>query len=187
MSASLTTDGASAEPCVIRRVTAEEMGAYLEPLSDLLREVVDDGASVGFLPPLGAVEALDYWRSVAAALRTPWRILLVAEIDGSLAGTVQLDLATKANARHRAEVMKLLVALGRRRRGIGQRLMAALEAEARQLGRTTLVLDTREGDESERLYRRIGYTRAGIIPEYCRSEDGALDATVIYYKLLRAT
>jgi len=62
--------------------------------------------------------------------------------------------------------------------------MTAIEAEARSAGRTTLVLDTRAGDPSETLYAKLGYQRAGIIPEYARSTDGNLHATVFMYKLL---
>ena len=55
---------------------------------------------------------------------------------------------------------------------------------SRRLGRTTLVLDTRQGDPSERLYQSLGYRVAGAIPQYARSADGTLAATVFYYKLL---
>ena len=77
-----------------------------------------------------------------------------------------------------------MVHTAHRGRGIAQALMNAIEAEARSAGRTTLVLDTREGDPSERLYTKLGYTRAGIIPQYARSADGSLHSTVYMYKLL---
>lgn len=62
--------------------------------------------------------------------------------------------------------------------------MLAVEAEALKGGRTTLVLDTREGDPSERLYQSLGWQRAGVIPRYARSANGALDGSAFYYKLL---
>ncbi len=73
----------------------------------------------------------------------------------------------------------------RPRRGIGRALMLAIENQARTGGRTTLVLDTREGDPSEALYSQIGYARAGVIPEYARSADGSLHNTVFMYELLK--
>jgi ribosomal protein S18 acetylase RimI-like enzyme len=91
----------------------------------------------------------------------------------------------RANGLHRAEVAKLMVHRAARRRGIARALMLALEDHARRLGRTTLVLDTRQGDPSERLYQSLGYQLAGAIPEYARSADGTLDATAIYYRLLK--
>jgi ribosomal protein S18 acetylase RimI-like enzyme len=114
----------------------------------------------------------------------PGVLLWVAAADGVIQGTVQLHLVQKPNGLHRAEVVKLLVHPGARRQGIARRLMAVLEEEAGRLQRTLLVLDTREGDPSNLLYRSLGYREAGRIPHFCRSEDGRLDATVIYYKLL---
>jgi len=152
----------------------------------LLRDVVDGGASVGFLPPLGADEAAGYWDGVAAAVRGGGgrRFWIARGTDGAVIGTVQLDLAGQANGRHRAEINKLMVASSARRQGIGRALMEAAEAEALKLGRTTLVLDTRQSDPSEALYRAMGWQAAGTIPRYARSADGTLHTTAFYYKLL---
>jgi acetyltransferase len=151
----------------------------------VLTDSVDGGASVGFLPPLDTGEAGRYWQGVEAAIEKGSRRLWVArEANGALTGTVQLDLETRPNGSHRAEVMKLMVHSLRRRRGLGRALMQAAEQDARRLGRTTLVLDTRAGDPSEPLYRSMGWVRAGVIPRYARSAGGALDPTAFYYKLL---
>jgi hypothetical protein len=64
--------------------------------------------------------------------------------------------------------------------------MQAIEADARRHGRTTLVLDTRQGDPSETLYRSLGWHFAGAIPRYARSAGGALDPSAFYYKILDA-
>ncbi|GAB3726670.1 GNAT family N-acetyltransferase [Hymenobacter agri] len=160
--------------------------ALLPQLGELLRDAVDSGASVGFLPPLPAAEGIDYWQSVVAAIEAGHRVLLVAHAPGTgeLVGTVQLDLATRPNSRLRAEVSKLLVHTRARRRGVARQLLEALETQARQLGRTTLILDTRHGDGAETLYRTLGYQFVGIIPEYFINHDGRPHATAVYYKLL---
>jgi acetyltransferase len=151
----------------------------------LLKDVVDGGASVGFVPPLGADEAAAYWDSVAAALKRGGSRLWIARAAvGGIVGTVQLELAPQANGRHRAEVSKLMVLSSARRQGIARLLMEAAEVEARRLGRTTLVLDTRQGDPSETLYRGMGWEPVGTIPRYARSADGTLHTTAFYYKLL---
>ena len=170
---------------VIESLTAERAVPHRPALAALLQDAVDGGASIGFLPPLEAAEVAAYWATVIDALREGSRMLLVArEPVAGVVGTLQLELATRANARHRAEVAKLMVQRTARRHGVGRALMLAAEAEARRLGRTTLVLDTREGDPSERLYRSLGWQLAGVIPRYARSADGALDTTAVYYKLL---
>lgn len=150
----------------------------IEELSELLIEVVEDGASIGFLPPLSKEEAEDYWRSVPVSDV----VLLVAKVDGHIAGTVQLQLCGKANGSHRAEIAKLMTHPNYRRRGIGRVLMEKAEGIALKENRSLLVLDTREGDPSNLLYTSVGYILAGKIPNFARSADGSLDATMIYYK-----
>jgi ribosomal protein S18 acetylase RimI-like enzyme len=93
-------------------------------------------------------------------------------------------LAAKANARHRAEVQKLLVLQNARRRGIGRLLMRAAEVLARRQGRRLLVLDVRRDDPAQRLYESIGYKVTGIVPGYAADPDGALcDCTFLYREL----
>jgi len=179
-------DGAPAS-AAIEPLTAGAARAERAALIALLQDVVDDGASVGFLPPLSAEEAGEYWDGVAAALEGGSRRLWVARSPGEgLTGTVQLDLEKRANGNHRAELIKLMVVTRARRRGIARALMLAAEAEARRLGRSTLFLDTRLGDPSEILYRALGWEFAGSIPRYARSAGGGLDANAIYYRLLDA-
>ena len=155
----------------------------------LLRDVVDDGGSVGFLPPLSEQDAGEYWEGVATAVKGGGRLLWVAReaaggIIGPIVGTVQLDLEKRANGNHRAELIKLMVHTRARRRGVGRALMLVAQDTARRLGRSTLVLDTRQGDPSEALYRSLGWTCAGAIPRYARSANGELHATALYYLLL---
>lgn len=169
----------------IHRLTSQTILPELPKLASLLQNAVTNGASVGFLLPLSEEDALVYWQDVAKAIESSSRILLIAKVDDELAGTAQLDLATRANGSHRAEVAKLMVRTSFRRQGVARLLMNDIEAEARSAGRTTLVLDTREGDPSEALYAKLGYVCAGVIPEYARSTDGKLHSTVFMYKLLK--
>src|SRR3954468_18520715 len=77
----------------------------VDQLSELLIAIVDQGASVGYLPPLETETARTYWRHAIASDNI---VFLVAWRDGSIVGTVQLEWSPKKNARHRAEVNKLL-------------------------------------------------------------------------------
>jgi ribosomal protein S18 acetylase RimI-like enzyme len=104
-------------------------------------------------------------------------VLLVAEWESRVVGTVQLLPAESQNGAHRGEVAKLLVHPSWRRLGIARALMEALEEEARATGKTLLVLDTREGDPSNDLYRALGYHEAGRIPGWARDASGTLSAT----------
>ncbi|WP_201986893.1 GNAT family N-acetyltransferase [Hymenobacter rubidus] len=169
-------------------LSAAEARTLLPQLHELLHDAVDSGASVGFLPPLPASEAAAYWQSVIEAMEAGHRVLLVAHQPGEtdLLGTVQLDLATRPNSRLRAEVSKLLVHRRARRQGVARQLLQALEQQALELDRTTLILDTRHGDGAEQLYQSMGYHFVGAIPEYFINNDGQPHATAVYYKLLIA-
>lgn len=169
----------------IERLTPDQVEASLADLVLLLTDSVESGASVGFLPPVTESQAVEYWRDVIASLRAGNRALLVAiEDDDTLAGAVQVDFASKANALHRAEVQKLMVRTDQRGHGLGRALMDAVEDVARESGRSLLVLDTRQGDIAEQLYLSLGYTLAGVIPGYARSANGELHSTSLFYKQL---
>jgi len=168
----------------LESINPEKGHVILSELVTLLQDAVASGASVGFLPPLSEEEARTYWTTVFEDLARKTRVLLVAFHSTRVVGAVQLEFVTRPNAQHRAEVQKLFVLQQARRRGVGRLLMEAIEQVAREHGRTLLVLDTRLGDHAERLYRKLGYVEAGIIPSYAKSATGTYDATVIFYKLL---
>ena len=160
---------------------ADAVEACIGPLSDLLVDVVDAGASLGFWAPLAASRAQSYWREIAAAARAGHSIVFVARAAGAVVGSIQLAPATRDNSQHRAEVQKLIVHTAHRRRGIARQLLAAAHAEAKRRRRTLLVLDTRTGDPAESLYASMGYTKIGIIPGYVIETDGSSNPTSVFY------
>ena len=107
-----------------------------------------------------------------------------ASIVATLNGVVQVIPAWQPNQPHRADIAKMLVHRRARRRGVGEALMRAAEAAAREMGRSLLVLDTVTGDAGERLYERCGFTRVGVIPDYALFPDGRPCATTVFFKAL---
>ncbi|MFN3353666.1 MAG: GNAT family N-acetyltransferase [Brevundimonas sp.] len=170
----------------ISELTADQLDAYLDSLSDLLHACVHAGASVNFIMPFPKEEARRYWLDrVFPDVGRGTKTLFIAIENGKVAGSVQLDVGAPPNQAHRADILKLLVAPEARRRGLGSRLMAIAEAAAQARGRWLLTLDTRTGDIAEPLYLQLGYTIAGVIPEYCRDpHTDALDSTTLMYKRL---
>jgi len=171
----------------IRCISDEDGTALLPDLVELLQDSVEKGASVGFLLPFSLSSNRAYWEQTLTEIKRGYRTLLIAEKNGRVVGSVQLELAAKPNALHRAEVQKLLVHSLHRKQGLGRALMSAVEEVARDLGRTLLVLDTLQGDNGERLYAKCGYVRVGEIPAYARLSDGSLHATVLFYKFVDVT
>ncbi|HZH58736.1 MAG TPA: N-acetyltransferase [Metabacillus sp.] len=166
------------EKVVINRITSTDK--WINGLSELMIKVVEDGASIGFLPPLSFSEAKAYWKDVGE----DDALLFIATVNDIVVGSVQLQLSSKPNALHRAEIAKLMTHPNFRRKGIGRSLMEVAEEMALQEKRSLLVLDTREGDPSNFLYSSLGYTQAGRIPNYAISSNGDFDATIFYYKHL---
>lgn len=157
-------------------------GEQLDALAEVLHACVHGGASVGFMLPFSLDDARTYWRNLAPALARGERVLLAAETEGRLCGTVQLALAQPANQPHRADLAKLLVHPQARGRGVGARLVQAAETAARNAGKTLLVLDT-ASPEAERLYTRAGWVRCGRVPGYALLPHGGLCDTHFFYRV----
>lgn len=168
----------------IRKLQPRDLDALAPELASLLIDAVDDGASVGFLPPLDAARAESYWTGLGPEMQSAQRIVLAALLKERLVGTVQLALAPQENGAHRASVQRLIVHRSVRRQGIGQALMHAAESFAKETGRTLLLLDTRKGEAAESLYVKLGYRRIGEVPGYARGGDGTAHASVFFFRTL---
>ena len=168
----------------IRRANADR--ATAEALADVLLDCVEAGASIGFMHPLTQAKAVAFWEGVLASAARGERIVLVAEdtASQSIVGTVQLVLTMPDNQPHRADVAKMQVHRRARRRGVGAALLRAVETEARNAGRTLLVLDTVTGSDAERLYSSLGWQRCGVIPDYALWPQGGLCSTTVFYRQL---
>jgi GNAT superfamily N-acetyltransferase len=169
----------------VHRLAALSAG-QIEQLAEVLHDCVHGGASVSFMLPFPMDEARAFWRGVAAGVLRGERALIVAEVDGTIRGTVQLLLAQPPNQPHRADLAKMLVHRAARRLGLGAALLRAAEAEARAEGRTLLVLDTASA-EAERLYERGGWVPCGLVPGYALLPQGGLCDTRFYYRQLEGT
>lgn len=154
----------------------------LAALATVHRDAVESGAQVSFMAGYGAEESEAYWRRLTEPRGR--NVVLVARDAEGIAGTVQLHPAWAPNQPHRADVVKLLVHRRARNRGLGETLMRAIEARARDLGFTLLTLDTKAGDGGHRLYLRLGWTELGEIPNYALDPDGTPTPTAFLYKAL---
>lgn len=155
----------------------------IDDLAALLIDCVEGGASVSFMHPLAPERAVAFWQDVAADVAAGARALLVAEDEEGICGAVQLVLKQSENQPHRAYLSKLLVHRRARRRGLGEALVRAAEETALVCGKTLLTLDTATA-EAERLYDRLGWSRAGVIPSYSQLPYGGYTDSVIYYRHL---
>jgi GNAT superfamily N-acetyltransferase len=153
-------------------------------LAEVLVETVAHGGSVSFMHPLAPEAAAAFWTKSLAEADAGRRVVLGALADGRLVATVTLLLDCPPNQPHRGEIAKMMTRVRWRGRGIARALMLEAEGVARAHGRTLLTLDTAAEDGAGPLYEKLGYTRAGEIPDYAYKPFGGLCATIIYWKRL---
>lgn len=158
----------------------------VEALADLLRETVAAGGSVSFMHPLAPEVAAAFWTKSLSAADKGARVVLGALEEGQLVGTVSLLLDCPPNQPHRGEIAKMMTRVDRRGRGIARALMIEAERIALERGRTLLTLDTAEDEGAGPFYEKLGFTRAGVIPDYAYKPHGGLCGTIIYWKRIGA-
>ena len=155
-------------------------------LSDMLVEAVANGGSVAFMHPLSRQAAEAFWNESLASADRGERIVLGAFDGDELVGTLTLLLKLSQNQPHRAELAKMMTRISHRHRGIATRLLQEAERMALENGRWLLVLDTAEDGGAAGLYESVGFTLAGIIPDYAYKPHGGLNGTMIYWKRIGA-
>jgi len=107
-------------------------------------------------------------RSVRRFLSVPNAHVWIAELQGEVVGT--LIWLSRANGTA-ARIYSVVVAPAARGRQFAQRLVQAMEQDARAHGRTLAMLEVREDNAPARaLYAKLGYVEAAKLPGFY--EDG---------------
>ena len=154
----------------------------IEALSQTLIETVAHGGSVSFMHPLDPDMAAAFWAKSLAATEDGGRVVLGALDDGELVGTVTLHLDCPPNQPHRGEIAKMMTRVSQRGRGVARALMVEAERIACERGRSLLTLDTATEEGAGPFYEKLGFVKAGVIPDYALKPHGGLCGTIIYWK-----
>jgi len=154
----------------------------IEALSQTLIETVAHGGSVSFMHPLDPDMAAAFWAKSLAAAEDGGRVVLGALDDGELVGTVTLHLDCPPNQPHRGEIAKMMTRVSQRGRGVARALMVEAERIACERGRSLLTLDTATEEGAGPFYEKLGFVKAGVIPDYALKPHGGLCGTIIYWK-----
>jgi GNAT superfamily N-acetyltransferase len=167
----------------IRRLTPADVYDHVDGLAEVLLDCVAGGASVGYMEPFTVDDARAAFDAFADDVVAGGRIMLAALLGGRVVGTVQVVYARPPNQPHRGDVAKLLVHRTARGRGIGRLLMERVEREALAEGRWLLVLDT-ASPAADRVYRSLGWTELGIVPDFALLPGGGFCDTTFFWKRL---
>ena len=151
-------------------------------LAALLIDTVANGGSVSFMHPLAPELARSFWEDSLAAAERRERVVLGAFDGELLVGTTTLLYMWMPNQPHRAELAKMMTRMSHRGQGIARALVRVAEQTAIDNGRTLLTLDTAAEDGGAEFYEKLGFLRAGAIPDYALKPLGGFTATIFYYK-----
>jgi L-amino acid N-acyltransferase YncA len=110
--------------------------------------------------------------------------ILVAEVDGAVAGWASLTQWSDRTAYNDTAETSFYVHSSRRGRGVGRKLQEALLDEAKRLGFHTLIARITEGSgESLHLHESTGFVRVGTMKQVGRKFGRLLDVH-IFQKML---
>jgi len=104
-----------------------------------------------------------YEAAFAAIAASPENTLYVAESEGRVVGTFQLTFIPNLTGRGatRVKVESVKVAAALRSQGLGARMMAFAEAEARTRGARSMELTSnKRRTDAHRFYERLGFARS---------------------------
>ena len=164
----------------------ESSDILITELVDLTFNIVQGGASIGFMDDLTVEQARIFWSKVLNKVKQQKTVLIVAKnsVTNQITGTVQLQIDLPSNQAHRADVAKMLVHSDFRRMGIAQKLLQQIEKIAIDLKKTLMVLDTVTDSPAYLMYQKCGWTIVGDIPNYALLPNGLPCSTTYFYKNL---
>ena len=157
-----------------------------EQLLSCWREVTNAGGAVGFpFPPVDDEHVRPVLEAMVGALAPTGDRLLLATVDGRLAGWLLLRLNAGALTRHWARVLRVQTALEHRGRGVGRALMGEVARSARDdFDLEQLHLELRAGQGLEGFYGRLGWEQVGRWPGALQlSEDDRRDEVLMLLPL----
>ncbi|NNG39606.1 GNAT family N-acetyltransferase [Flexivirga sp. ID2601S] len=146
--------------------------ATVRALTRLVGDLVSADAALGWTSP-PAQDEIEALLAELAGLAPDDAYLLLARVDGEVAGFGYWRRYSRPTHRPHADLEKLAVAAEFSGRGVGRLLLRALIERARAAGIEQLTLDFR-GDNAaaERLYLSAGFREYGRLPDFVAPDAG---------------
>lgn len=167
----------------MRWLTAPEMAGPVvrRQLLECWREVSNAGGAVGFpFPPVSDDQVMVSIDAMVQSLDEPTNRLLLATINGELAGWLFLAGNSNELTAHWARVLRVQTALDFRKRGVGRALMTEVaRAATEDLTLEQLHLELRSGMGLEDFYQSCGWKEIGRWPAALRLPEGDQDEVLM--------
>lgn len=178
-------DGSHLPTTTVEHVT-DLQGSDLHDLCDAAEAAIAYGGGFGWLQPPQRHVMETYWKGV---LLVPERDLVVARLDGVIAGSAQLQRAARNNEAQAfvGQLSTSFLAPWARGYGLARKLTEGVEALARDYGLKVLTLDVRATQERAiQVYEHLGYVRWGENPYYALVDETWITG-YYYHKALDMT
>ena len=152
---------------VVRMSSSQITAASIDQAASLLRELVAQGAALGWQepPPRDEVEAL--LREVADGSAHGDACLVAGILESRLVGIGYWRRYARATHWPHVDIEKVAVAPEMQGHSLGRRLMEELVAAARDANAEVITLDLRaDNDRASALYESLGFVRYGVLPRF---------------------
>ncbi len=161
---------------IIRKATLEDVEAILRIFNHAI-----ETSTANFHKEAKSHDYMWHW----LASRLPHHPVLVAEIDGDVAGWASLGVYDPRTAFNTTAEFSVYVDEAARGQGLGLQLaLAAIEA-GRDAGLHTIIARvTADNDASMRLHEKAGFVKAGHLREVGQKFDRWLDVCVMQFMLV---
>jgi acetyltransferase len=151
---------------------------FTEKFTQLANHVIDEIHSTGFIEKVTYEETKELLDQVVKKRGSA--IAAIFDEDKNLQATGLLTPAHQKTSKHYCEISKVMVAPHTRRRGLGSNIMEALEAKAKELGYTHVMIDTWDISFILEFCELCGYTKIGKIPNYVHYKDQIYDSYLMF-------
>lgn len=153
------------------------------------QEVSNAGGAVGFpFPPVSGEQVSSSIDAMVRSLDQGVNRILVATVNGRLAGWLLLAGNSNELTAHWARVLRVQAALDFRNRGVGRALMEEVaRAATEDLGLEQLHLELRAGMGLEGFYQSCGWREIGRWPAALRLPAGDRDEVLMALALHRSS
>ena len=151
----------------------------LDDLLELINSLVDEKANISRTKKVSREEEIDWLSGVLSRLEKDETFYLVADVDGKVVGTSELNRRSGGYEGH-VGVIGIAIKKGFRDAGIGTEMLKALIDQARTMGLKVITLSAfATNKRAIHVYEKVGFVQTGRIPKKFFKDDEYIDEMIM--------
>jgi len=144
-------------------------------------EILGMQDNLGFAGPMDPETGAQYLASLRSDMTKTLTLLLArTNPDGAVVGQLMFRRRETPNSRHIADLSRVFVLPRYRNPGVLTSAAAALVSLANQHGIELLCADARAGSVEDRLWRMLGFSTYGVLPDYSRANGKVYSGNMLF-------